>query len=136
MKFLSYSNFLLEKAKSEAQQKLFGMALAVRRGELSRNKVTDKVLDIVDSDITNKEIEDFASTKHKDIPKKVGENVTGNNTPGMGDVSFPGSGTGVNFHSQVPGSGDFPVDLDARKIEKKKKRKRRHNNSSEDKDNK
>lgn len=50
-------------AKSQAQQKLFGMALAVRRGDMKRSEVNDKVLDIVDSDMTNKEIEDFASTK-------------------------------------------------------------------------
>lgn len=50
-------------AKSQAQQRLFGMALAVRRGDMKRSDVNDKVLDIVDSDMTNKEIEDFASTK-------------------------------------------------------------------------
>ena len=50
-------------AKSKAQQRLFGMALAVRRGDMKRSEVNDKVLDIVDSDMTNKEIEDFASTK-------------------------------------------------------------------------
>lgn len=50
-------------AKSLAQQRLFGMALAVRKGELKRNEVDKNVLDIVDGDMTNKEIEDFAKTK-------------------------------------------------------------------------
>ena len=50
-------------AKSQAQQRLFGMALAVRRGELKRSDVNDSVLDIVDSDMTNKQIEHFAKTK-------------------------------------------------------------------------
>lgn len=50
-------------AKSQAQQRLFGMALAVRRGERKRSEVNDAVLDIVDSDMTDKEIEDFAKTK-------------------------------------------------------------------------
>ena len=50
-------------AKSKAQQKLFGMALAVRRGEMKRSEVNDSVLDIVDSDMTDKQIEDFAKTK-------------------------------------------------------------------------
>ena len=50
-------------AKSQAQQRLFGMALAVRRGEMKRTEVEDSVLDIVDSDMTDKEIEDFAKTK-------------------------------------------------------------------------
>ena len=50
-------------AKSQAQQRLFGMALAVRRGEMKRSEVDDKVLNIVDSDMTDKEIEEFASMK-------------------------------------------------------------------------
>ena len=54
-------------AKSKAQQRLFGMALAVRRGEMKRKDAWKEVLDIVDSDMTDKEIEDFASTKHKNL---------------------------------------------------------------------
>ena len=50
-------------AKSLAQQRLFGMALAVRRGELKKSEVNDSVLSIVDSDMTDKQIEDFAKTK-------------------------------------------------------------------------
>jgi hypothetical protein len=50
-------------AKSLAQQRLFGMALAVRRGERKRSEVNGAVLDIVDSDMTNKQIEHFAKTK-------------------------------------------------------------------------
>lgn len=50
-------------AKSKAQQRLFGMALAVRRGELKRSEVGQSVLDIVDGDMTDKQIEDFAKTK-------------------------------------------------------------------------
>lgn len=50
-------------AKSKAQQRLFGMALAVRRGEIKKSEVGDEVLDIVNSDMTDKQIEDFAKTK-------------------------------------------------------------------------
>ena len=50
-------------AKSQTQQRLFGMALAVRRGELKRSEVNQSVLDIVDGDMTDKQIEDFAKTK-------------------------------------------------------------------------
>ena len=53
-------------AKSKSQQRLFGMALAVRRGELKRSDVNDSVIDIVDSDMTDKEIEDFASSSPND----------------------------------------------------------------------
>ena len=51
-------------AKSKSQQRLFGMALAVRRGELKRSEVDDEVLDIIDGKMTDKEIEDFAKTKN------------------------------------------------------------------------
>ena len=50
-------------AKSRAQQRLFGMALAVRRGELKRSEVHGEVLDIVDSDMSDEKIEEFAKTK-------------------------------------------------------------------------
>lgn len=46
-------------SKSRSQQRLFCMALAVRRGDLKRSDVQQSVLDIVDGDMTNKEIEDF-----------------------------------------------------------------------------
>lgn len=54
-------------AKSKAQQALMGMALAVRKGEMSRDEVNDKVLDIVDSDMSTKDIEDFAKTKRSTL---------------------------------------------------------------------
>lgn len=54
-------------AKSKAQQRLFSMALAVRKGDLPRNKVWKSVLDIVDSDMTNKEIEDFTIMKESKL---------------------------------------------------------------------
>ena len=57
-------------AKSKSQQRLFGMALAVRRGEMKRGDVWREVLDIVDSDMTDKEIEDFATTSHKGLKEK------------------------------------------------------------------
>lgn len=54
-------------AKSKAQQALMGMALAVRRGEMKRNEVDKNVLDIVDSDMSTKDIEDFAKTKRSTL---------------------------------------------------------------------
>ena len=55
-------------AQSQQQQKLFGLALAVKRGEVSPSEVSDEVKDIVDR-MSEKDIEDFASTKHKGLPK-------------------------------------------------------------------
>lgn len=62
-------------SKSKSQQRLFGMALAVRKGELKKNEVDDSVLDIVNSDMTNKEIEDFARTKYKDLKEHLEYNL-------------------------------------------------------------
>ena len=59
-------------AQSQQQQKLFGFALSVKRGETPRSEASEDVLGIVDS-MTEKEIEDFASTTHKGLPKKVDE---------------------------------------------------------------
>ena len=59
-------------AQSQQQQKLFGLALSVKRGETPRSEASEDVLGIVDS-MSEKEIEDFASTAHKGLPKKVDE---------------------------------------------------------------
>jgi len=61
---------ILEKAESEQQQKIFGLALSVKRGQTSRDKVSDKVLKIVDG-MSEKKIRDFAKTSHKGLPHKV-----------------------------------------------------------------
>ena len=50
-------------SKSKSQQKLFGMALAVRKGELDRSEVNQEVLNIVDGDMTTQQIEDFAKVR-------------------------------------------------------------------------
>ena len=60
-------------AKSKNQQALMGMALAVRRGEMSRDEVDDEVLKIVVGDMSTKDIEDFARTPRKGLPKSLKE---------------------------------------------------------------
>jgi hypothetical protein len=53
-------------ARSEAQQKLMGMALAAKRG---KGKASSKVRRIADS-MSEKQLRDFAKTKHKGLPEK------------------------------------------------------------------
>ncbi len=60
---------LQEKAESEQQQKLFGLALSVKRGETPRSEASAEVLKIVDS-MSEKKIRDFAKTPHSEVPKK------------------------------------------------------------------
>jgi hypothetical protein len=61
---------LTEKAESEQQQKIFGLALSVKRGQTPRSEVSDRVLKIVDG-MGEKEIRKFAKTKHEGLPHKV-----------------------------------------------------------------
>ena len=74
-----YGN-LNEKAESEQQQKLFGLALSVKRGQTPRSEASAEVLKIVDS-MSEKKIRDFAKTKHEGIPKKKVEEDLQPTTP-------------------------------------------------------
>lgn len=62
-------------AQSKSQQRLFGMALAIRRGEMKHTDASKEVLDIVDGEMTDKQIEDFASTKHKSLKEYLIESL-------------------------------------------------------------
>ena len=64
---------LQEKAVSKQQQKLMGLALAYKRGEVSGDKVSDTVKDLAKG-MSEKELEDFAKTKHKGLPQKKEDN--------------------------------------------------------------
>lgn len=57
-------------ATSQQQQKLFGLALAFKRGEVPASEVSDEIKDIADR-MSEKDIEDFASTPHSGLPAKV-----------------------------------------------------------------
>jgi len=57
-------------AVSQQQQKLMALALAYKRGEVK--DVSVKVKEIADS-MSEKDLEDFASTKHKGLPAKKEE---------------------------------------------------------------
>lgn len=56
-------------SKSKNQQQLFGLALSIKRGETPRSEASEEVLKIVDN-MSEKEIKDFAETKHKGLPTK------------------------------------------------------------------
>jgi len=61
-----------EKSVSQAQQKAAGAALSAKRGEISPSELVGASKEMYDG-MTEKELEDFAKTKHKDLPKKVEE---------------------------------------------------------------
>lgn len=65
-----------EKSSSKAQQRLMGQAYAYKKGELKSKdlnpKYADEIKDLSKS-MTKKQLKDFASTKHKNLPNKVKE---------------------------------------------------------------
>jgi transcriptional regulator of NAD metabolism len=63
---------------SKSQQRLFSMALAVRKGKLKRSEVNQKVLDIVDGDMTNGQIEHYTILKEQRSLKEFIKNLFDN----------------------------------------------------------
>jgi hypothetical protein len=57
-------------AKSKAQQKAAGAALAAKRGERSKSSLKGASKEMADS-MTKKELEEFASTRRKGKPERV-----------------------------------------------------------------
>jgi HPt (histidine-containing phosphotransfer) domain-containing protein len=73
---------LHEKATSIAQQKLMALALQHKRGELDADKVTPAVEKLAKS-MSEKELDDFASTKHKGLPQKKEDNEISNRSAAL-----------------------------------------------------
>ena len=57
-------------AQSKQQQKFMGIVRAIQKGEQPASKFSKKAQDAAD-DMKKKDVEKFASTKHKVLPKKV-----------------------------------------------------------------
>jgi len=55
-------------AESKAQQKFMGLVLALKTGEIARDRVSQSVKDAADS-MTEEQIREFAGTKHKGLPE-------------------------------------------------------------------
>ena len=62
-----------EKAESEAQQKAAGAALSAKRGETPKSELQGASREMLD--MSEKELEKIAGTKHSGIPAKKGESV-------------------------------------------------------------
>jgi len=64
-----------EVSKSKSQQRFMGMVDAVQKGKLSKNKAGEKITKAA-KEMNPKDVEDFASTKHKGLPEKVNNKVS------------------------------------------------------------
>ena len=107
---------------SKSQQRLMGMAYAVKSGDMEISDIDpayrDKVKSLSDG-MTKKDLKKYASTKHDDLPETVDETIEGGrispvNMGGMGPVLLPSDG--------AVGSGDVPAvaDIDDDEEEAKK----------------
>ena len=121
-------------ATSKAQQRLMGIAYAVKMGYMKLTDVApeyvDKVKELSNS-MSKEQLKDFASTDTKDLPEKTDEAMSfaaNYNAPqgaampgaGMGKISLPDMSTGA------VGSGDKPAGQgDAEEEYKKEKKKRK-----------
>ena len=86
---------MTEKAKTKQHQKFMGLALSVKRGDTPKGEVTKKVKDIAKK-MSEKDLEDFASTKHKGLANKAKKEETKEGF-GFGDY-------GKNLTSAVAGA--------------------------------
>jgi len=59
-------------ARSKAQQKAAGAALAVKRGEADKSSLKGAAKEMFES-MTEEALEDFAATSHEGLPEKVDE---------------------------------------------------------------
>jgi hypothetical protein len=97
-------------ATSQQQQKLFGLALSVKRGETLRSEASDEVLNIVDT-MSEKDIEDFASTSHSGLPTKVESIIRGfvretYREKVLGEVSYDSNGN-LKIKKQYDSISDY-----------------------------
>lgn len=58
-------------AKSKAQQKAAGAALSAKRGDTPKSKLKGASKEMVES-MTEKELEELAETKRKNLPNRKG----------------------------------------------------------------
>mgnify|MGYP000986758712 CR=1 FL=1 len=65
---------IIEKAQSKSQRRLFGMALAYKRGELEDSEVSDEIMDL--SELPEKTLRTYAKTKETNLPNKIDERKT------------------------------------------------------------
>jgi len=67
---------------SKAQQRLMGMAYALKKGDMDPADASQEVKDLADS-MTLKQLKDFAETKHEGLPDHVEEGEVNEWLPGV-----------------------------------------------------
>jgi len=104
---------LKEKAVSKQQQKLMGLALAYKRGEVEDSEVSDTVKDLAKSMSTD-ELEKFARTKHKGLPDKIDEGKSS-----TGYELYHRDFSSAMQHAYKHAKSKLGVDVDPKEIDSK-----------------
>ena len=111
-------------AKNKRQQRLFGMALALERGKMSKSKASKKVKEI-SKGMTEKKIKEFAKTKHKGLTENMALsfkdflNEDAYVTPEgeLKDLEFtPEEEYEINSYDNISSLADFLEDSGARDV--------------------
>ena len=104
---------LKEKAVSKQQQKLMGLALAYKRGDVPEDEVSDTVRDLAKS-MSTAELEKFAGTKHKGLPDKVDEGKSS-----TGYELYHRDFSSAMQHAYKHAKSKLGVDVDPKEIDSK-----------------
>lgn len=81
---------LIEKSKSKSQQKLMGMVYAYQKGKLNTKKLNKELLSKIKTisiQMKQKDVKDFAKTKHDKLPQKVENLITNFNDYSIGKLN-------------------------------------------------
>ena len=97
---------LNEKATSVAQQRLMALALQHKRGELPADKVSPAVKDLAKG-MSEKDLEDFAKTKHKGLPQKKEDNEITNRSAAVKPQMYNDPNTGKKKVRMVPAKSNI-----------------------------
>jgi len=115
---------------SKAQQRLMGMAYALKKGDMKPTDASQEVKDLAAS-MTLQQLKDFAETKHEDLPDRVEEGEVNEWLPGVSAghkwYTQPAQGA-ISYGSNIKDHTDKLIQSFIEFIESGKKPKRPNTN--------
>jgi hypothetical protein len=115
---------------SKAQQRLMGMAYALKKGDMKPTDASQEVKDLATS-MTLQQLKDFAETKHEDLPDHVEEGEVNEWLPGVSAghkwYTQPAQGA-ISYGSNIKDHTDKLIQSFIEFIESGKKPKRPNTN--------
>lgn len=114
-------------AKNKRQQRLFGMALALERGKMPKGKASKKVK-AISKGMSEKDIEEFAKTKHKGLKENkilsftqfINERTHIDREGRLKDLEFtPHEEFEINMFDEINSIKEFLEDAGAKSVKSK-----------------